>query len=735
RVLTKVFRIPGEEITFKFDWWSGGGNAGEDYEVLVKGLEIATLVFMHYKVRDENTIIAMQNKIVDTGYGLERLVWLTNGSPTVYDAVFPTLIEKLRSNAGLETLDHEIAVTVARKSGKLDFKDPESSRRTLESIAKVLGMKLEQLLDQLSPYYSLYALADHSRTIMWMLGDGVVPSNVEAGYLARLLIRRALRHLWELGIEENLCEIVAWQIEIWKRDFPEYVELLNEILDMVDHEEKKYRETLRHGKRVIEKVVKTLKYKNISEIPLKDLVEIYESHGVPPEIVAEEASRLGISVKIPPDFFATIVSKHEAGTKRVEVLPDEYKSLVNGLHSTEKLYYKDPLLVSFEARVLRVSGNILVLDRTAFYPEGGGQPHDEGVIMWEDGSCRVTQVINAGGVILHLCDGKMPPEGAKIVGQVNAERRLALMRNHTATHIILGAARKVLGRHVWQTGAQKGVEQSRLDITHHKKITEDELRAMEELSNRVVMEDRLVRVFYEDRVSAEMKYGFTLYQGGAVPEARLRIVEIEGWDAEACGGIHCRRTGEVGLIKIVKVERIQDGVSRLVFKVGQAALEHIWKLESDVEQVARLLGVDYTRVAEAIRKLVEEQSALSKELRELRSKLLEVAVRELVNKVKVISGIKVIAAIVEERNVNELALKVAERVNDAVVGLVNSEGNYAIKVGNVLLEKGFDARFINAQLLKNLKGRGGGVVDLVSGKIENPSLFPQTLENVIIAKA
>ncbi|MCX8180610.1 MAG: alanine--tRNA ligase [Thermofilaceae archaeon] len=735
RVLTKVFRIPGEEITFKFDWWSGGGNAGEDYEVLVKGLEIATLVFMHYKVRDENTIIAMQNKIVDTGYGLERLVWLTNGSPTVYDAVFPTLIEKLRSNAGLETLDHEIAVTVARKSGKLDFKDPESSQRTLESIAKVLGMKLEQLLDQLSPYYSLYALADHSRTIMWMLGDGVVPSNVEAGYLARLLIRRALRHLWGLGIEENLYEIVAWQIETWKRDFPEYVELLDEILDMVDYEEKKYRETLRHGKRVIEKVAKTLKYKNISEMPLKDLVEIYESHGVPPEIVAEEASRLGISVKIPPDFFATIVSKHEAGAKRVEVLPDEFKSLVNGLHPTEKLYYKDPLLVSFEAKVLRVSGNILVLDQTAFYPEGGGQPHDEGVIMWEDGSCRVTQVINAGGVILHICDGKMPPEGAKIVGHVNAERRLALMRNHTATHIILGAARKVLGRHVWQTGAQKGVEQSRLDITHHKKITEDELRAIEELSNKVVMEDRPVRVFYEDRVSAEMKYGFTLYQGGAVPEARLRIVEIEGWDAEACGGIHCRRTGEVGLIKIVKVERIQDGVSRLVFKVGQAALEHIWKLESDVEQVARLLGVDYTRVAEAIRKLVEEQNALSKELRELRSKLLEVAVRELANKVKVISGIKVIADIVEEKNVNELALKVAERVNDAVVGLVNSEGNYAIKVGNVLLERGFDARFINAQLLKKLKGRGGGVVDLVSGKIENPSLFPQTLEDVISAKA
>jgi len=731
RVLTEVFRVPPEEITFKFDWWSGGGNAGEDYEVLSRGLELATLVFMHYKVAD-GEVVEMPNRIVDTGYGLERLLWFLKGTPTVYDAVFRDAIEKLRLKAGLPPLDPSISEQLARKSGKLDFKEPEIAFSKFKEIASSLGMDPAQLWELIAPYHSLYALVDHTRTIMWMLGDGVVPSNVGAGYLARLLIRRALRHLWKLGLEIPLADVVALQVELWKGDFPEYRDVEDEILDMVDYEEARYKETLTHGKKVVERVVKELKVKGSSSIPLDNLLMLYESHGLPPEIVAEEASKLGLAVEVPLNFYSMLASKHETSPKKPVPIDEELTKLVEGVPQTRKLYYENPRLLEFEARVLRVSGNSVILDQTAFYPEGGGQPHDEGVLEWDKGSCHVIRALNVGGVVVHTCEGAVPPEGMLVKGRVNAERRFALMRNHTATHIVLGAARRVLGKHVWQAGAQKAVEQSRLDITHHKKITQEELQAIEELANRVVMENRPVNVFFADRTSAEMKYGFILYQGGVVPEPKLRIVEIEGWDIEACGGIHCSRTGEVGLIKIVKVERIQDGVSRLVFKVGDSALKHIWQLENALNEIARELGVDASEAAKSVRELVKERDEIAKELNRVKELFMDELAGGLANKAEEVAGVNLVVSVVEVEDVRELVLRVARRLSRAVIGLVNEEGNYAIKVSTDLVRKGVDARALNHEVLKRVRGKGGGASDLVSGKIEIPQAFPEALRDAVV---
>jgi alanyl-tRNA synthetase len=731
RVLTEVFRVPPEEITFKFDWWSGGGNAGEDYEVLSRGLELATLVFMHYKVAD-GEVVEMPNRIVDTGYGLERLLWFLKGTPTVYDAVFRDAIEKLRLKAGLPPLDPSISEQLARKSGKLDFKEPEIAFSKFKEIASSLGMDPAQLWELIAPYHSLYALVDHTRTIMWMLGDGVVPSNVGAGYLARLLIRRALRHLWKLGLEIPLADVVALQVELWKGDFPEYRDVEDEILDMVDYEEARYKETLTHGKKVVERVVKELKVKGSSSIPLDNLLMLYESHGLPPEIVAEEASKLGLAVEVPLNFYSMLASKHETSPKKPVPIDEELTKLVEGVPQTRKLYYENPRLLEFEARVLRVSGNSVILDQTAFYPEGGGQPHDEGVLEWDKGSCHVTRALNVGGVVVHTCEGAVPPEGVLVKGRVNAERRFALMRNHTATHIVLGAARRVLGKHVWQAGAQKAVEQSRLDITHHKKITQEELQAIEELANRVVMENRPVNVFFADRTSAEMKYGFILYQGGVVPEPKLRIVEIEGWDIEACGGIHCSRTGEVGLIKIVKVERIQDGVSRLVFKVGDSALKHIWQLENALNEIARELGVDASEASKSVRELVKERDEIAKELNKVKELFMDELAGGLANKAEEVAGVNLVVSVVEVEDVRELVLRVARRLSRAVIGLVNEEGNYAIKVSTDLVKEGVDARALNHEVLKRVRGRGGGASDLVSGKIEIPQAFPEALRDAVV---
>ena len=732
-VLTEAFGIPPEEITFKFDWWSGGGNAGEDYEVLVRGLEVATLVFMHYKVVGDE-LMEMGNKIVDTGYGLERLLWLLKGSPTIYDAVFPQVLDTLRREAGLERLDPEMLEAVARKSGKLDFKKPALSARVLAEISRRFGMSREELEEMLAPYQSLYALADHSRTIIWMIGDGVVPSNVGAGYLARLLIRRALRHMARAGLEMPLTEVISLQLRIWRDDFPEYAELEGEILDIVSYEERRYRDAMKHGKKVVRKLLRELVKRGLKEVPPEKLSELYESHGVAPELVAEEAARVGVKVVVPPDFYSSLASKHEAAPPKPAPVEEEARKLAEGVPPTRKLYYEDPRKLEFKARVLRASGRMVILDRTAFYPEGGGQPYDTGILEWRGGRCRVMRVVKVGDVILHECEGQVPPEGSEVKGVVNAERRFALMKNHTATHIILGAARRVLGRHVWQAGAQKGVEQSRLDITHHKRISPEEVRAIEELANRVVMEDRPVRAFFEDRTVAESKYGFILYQGGVVPEAKLRIVEVEGWDVEACGGLHCSRTGEVGLIKVVKVERIQDGVSRLVFKVGKAALEHVWRLEDAVSGLASLLNVEEDKVVEGVKQLVDEFKAVRRSLERARRELLELKATQLAAKAEQVADIKLISEVVEEgeeRDVRDLALAVARQLRRAIVGLVSRSGVYAIKVSDELVREGLDARKLNRLVLARVEGRGGGVADLVMGRVGNPSSFGEALREAV----
>lgn len=733
KLLTEEFKIPGEEISYKFDWWSGGGNAGEDYEVLVRGLEVATLVFMHYRVLEQGVIKEMENRIVDTGYGLERFLWLFSGAPTIYDAVFPNIVETLRRETGIEKIDQRIAVEIFKKAGKLDFKKPERALATLNEIARNLGMNKDELEGVLAPYSSLYALADHSRTLVWMLGDGTVPSNVGSGYLARLLIRRALRHLWKLELESSLSDVILMQLSEWERDFPEYVNLKDEIVDIIDYEEKRYKEALSHGRRVVERVLRELASKGATEVSREKLVELYESHGLPPDLVAEEAAKFGVRASVPPDFFSSLASRHEVASRKPVEIEEKIRAFAEGLPSTVKLYYINPKMLEFEAKVLKSDGNFVVLDQTSFYPEGGGQPCDEGTIEWKGGKCRVLKVEIIGGVVVHVCDGVIPPPGETVKGRVNGERREALMKNHTATHIVLGSARRVLGKHVWQAGAQKGVEQSRLDITHHKKISQDEIRLIEKLANAIVMSNRSVRIYNMDRTMAEMKYGFTIYQGGVVPETTLRLVEIEGWDVEACGGLHCSSTGEVGLIKIVKVERLQDGISRLVFKVGNSALEYVWRLEDDFNLLAEKLKTNTEKVVEKVEQLTSEVEELKKELSKAKAKLLSSQAQALASLAEEIAGVKLVAKVVDGYPVKDLALEVSRILPSAIIGLVDKDsGEYAIKIGDEVLRMGIDARRLNQQVLKVAGGKGGGVSDLVTGKVENAEAFVAALKNVLL---
>ncbi|MDY6773927.1 MAG: alanine--tRNA ligase-related protein, partial [Candidatus Nanohaloarchaea archaeon] len=345
----------------------------------------------------------------------------------------------------------------------------------------------------------------------------------------------------------------------------------------------------------------------------------------------EMLERHGVEVEVPSNFYQMVAERHggEEGEEREEEVYD-----FQGLEETEPLYYQDEYMQEFEAEVLEVTDTAVVLDRTAFYPTGGGQEHDTGAI---DG-IEVAGVEKQGGVIVHELDPgegeEVPEPGDTVEGEVDWERRWRLMQHHTATHVINGAAREVLGDHVWQEGAHKSEEKGRLDISHYQKLGRDELARIEEEANRIVEEDRNVEKKRMERTGAERKYGFRLYQGGAVPGNEIRVVDIEDWDAEACGGTHLNSTGELENIVVTGSKKIQDGTIRIEYVAGEAAEEYEEERELVEEQVgeyveierplieiADIFSVEVEQLPRVIERFAEEWEERKEEIERLKERV------------------------------------------------------------------------------------------------------------------
>ncbi|USH00290.1 alanine--tRNA ligase [Thermococcus argininiproducens] len=735
---TKDLGMKGEDITFKENPWAGGGNAGPAFEVLYRGLEVATLVFMQYKLAppdaDPSQIveikgdkyIPMDTRVVDTGYGLERLVWMSQGTPTAYDAVLGYVVEPLERLAGVEKIDDRILMENSRLAGMFDIEDMGDLRVLRETVAKKVEIAPDELTRLVRPYELIYAIADHTKALTFMLADGVVPSNVKAGYLARLLIRKSIRHLRELGLEIPLSEIMALHIKELHKTFPEFKEMEDVILDMVNVEEKKYAETLERGSGLVKREIDKLKKQDIGELPLDKLMLFYESHGLTPEIVKEIAEKEGMKVHVPDNFYSLIAKEAEKTAKKEE---GEQKivdfELVQDLPDTRTLYYEDPFMKEFDAKVLKVIENWIVLDATAFYPEGGGQPCDLG----ELNDVEVMDVQKIGKVILHkVKNPEKFKEGEVVHGKINWQRRIQHMRHHTGTHVLMGALVRVLGKHVWQAGSQLTTEWARLDIAHYKRISEEELKKIELLANKIVMEDREVKWEWLPRTEAEQRYGFRLYQGGVVPGKIIRVLNIKDWDVQACGGTHLSSTGLIGPIKILRTERIQDGVERIIFACGEAAIKQ-WQKEKEIlSKTSEVFRVPPEKLPETAERFFEEWKQARKEVEKLNKELAKLLVYELESKVEKIGEIEFIGAVVEGEidHLREAALKLKKP--NRIVALISEDSRaVVVTVGENLDYKAGDLIRI---LTKVAGGGGGGKKDLAQGKIKNILKAKEALEEL-----
>ena len=618
------------EVTYIEDPWVGGGNAGPAIEVIYRGLELATLVFMcmerdpdgEYELKDGNTYSFMDTYIVDTGYGLERWTWMSQGTPTVYEAVYPEMIDFLKDNAGIDHTDEEAELIgrAARLSGQLDIDDVDDVEAARGDIAETLGVGVDELRELVEPLENVYAIADHSRTLAYMFGDGIVPSNVGTGYLARMVLRRTKRLADTVGVDAPLDELVDMQAErlgYSNRDT---------IRDIVRTEVEKYRDTLERGGRQVERLAE--EYAGRDEpIPLEEVVELYDSRGIQPDMVEEIAAEHGADVEIPDDFYSLVAARHsEADDGEDGETGTDADERVGDLPETEKLYYDEPERTDFEAVVLdvfeREDGYDVVLDQTMFYPEGGGQPADTGTLSTDDVTAEVSHVREVDGVVLHRTD-ESPGKGEFVRGAIDGARRKRLMAHHTATHIVGYAARQVLGGHVRQAGAQKGTDSSRFDIRHYERISREEVKRIERVANDVVTDNVAVTQEWPDRQDAEDEHGFDLYQGGIPPGEKLRLIHVAD-DVQACAGTHVLRTGDIGTIKILSTERVQDGVERLVFAAGDAAIEATQRTEDALYSAAETFDVSPQEVPDTATRFFEEWKARGKRIEDLKEQLAEV---------------------------------------------------------------------------------------------------------------
>ncbi len=687
--LVEELKIPKEEIQFHEDAWVGSGKMGPSLEYFSLGLELGNQVYMQYDI-STGKIRELPLKVLDMGMGQERYVWFSHGTNTSYECVMPSVVKKIFHETGIrktETFEKFLPY-----SGMLNLDEVADIDKAWKMIAKNLNLSVEALKKEVYPITSAFAIAEHTRTLLLALSDGSLPSNVGGGYNLRVILRRCL----------NFTEKFSWQIDFnslfeehakaMKNQYPELVENLESIYEIFEVERKKFMETKRRNLSLISK----LKREELTE---EKIIELYDSYGIHPEELKEK-----FGIKIPENFYKKVTEKH------VHKKESEKEISIEGNYVTEKLYYKNDKLYEFDAKVLKIIGNFVILDRTCFYPRGGGQEPDTGFIS----NARVLDVKLIRNFIIHEVDKPDFKEGDIVRCKVDRERRERIRMHHTAVHVLNGACRKILGNHVWQTGAYKDEKKGRLDITHYANLSDEQIETIERICNDCIEKAYTVEKLSLPRAEAEKKFGFRIYQGGAIPGGIIRILKINDFDVEACGGLHVDNTSEIGKVIILNSSKIQDGVVRIEIAAGKAADEEINRVSNIIERLKEILNVEEKELVNVVKALVKKKDILerTKKMKEKRNveEILKNIVFERVRDVRIV--VKSLDA--ELSILKILSRKISE--DDTVLVLFGERDN------SIFIACGKNAKISAKEIINKMReffsGTGGGNESLAQGRIE-----------------
>lgn len=764
-LLCITFGIDPTEITYVENPWSGGGNAGAAVEVIVGGLELATLVFMNLEEHEDGDVeikgvkyTEMPLQIIDTGYGLERFCWAAAGTPTIYESIYPESVAWLKEQVGFSAEMFDMTQSdldsllgeMSRLFGIMNIEIGSDGDRMREVFLTRLGERGHSIDSEMfaaitEPLSKIYAIPDHMHALVNMLGDGLVPSNAKAGYLARMIARRVLRMRDDLGLEVSLSDLALQHLEVnYSTDRMKQTQ--EGLVTILKGEEERYDEMLRKGMQVVKTAIKDIA-KDSTELPDEILFTINDSHGISPDLVMNIANDLGWeNLVLRTGFNAEMAERHAAMAKAaaktttakllVEKVPE--------LPATIALYYEDVSLQNFEASVLACLPLIgddlpegathgIVLDRTCFYPEGGGQEGDYGSLTCDSASHSIFDTQKVGELVVHLSSGPFEV-GDMVHGELDWSRRRQLMDHHTSVHIVGGAARRLLGPHIYQAGANKSVESARLDITHYRRLTRSDLDQIEALSNEVVQNVSRTEKMTLDRKDADRKFGFDLYQGGAPKGSDIRILRIADHDIQACGGTHHDEPGRIGQIRIVRSNAVQDGVERLHIVAGQAAMEHARNQEAILRNASEVFQVPVDELPATANRFFVEWKEQRKRIENLEAEIVRLRTSGGGDDMAEVDGVRIVIMEVDG-DLKQMTKMLKELTLDdskptlAVLGSTEGGGKLMVATteGTIASEK-YNAVDILRGISSHINGGGGGRPTFAQGGGSNPDGLADALE-------
>ncbi|MGB1802024.1 MAG: alanine--tRNA ligase [Candidatus Thalassarchaeaceae archaeon] len=767
-MLVNTFGIEPADITYIENPWSGGGNAGPALEVIVGGLELATLVFMNLEEHEDGDVEIkglryreMPLQIIDTGYGLERFCWAAAGTSTIYEAIYPESVGWLKQIAGFDSMveglglgvdTDDLLAELSQLAGILNIDVGTDVDSLYQRLVERLGdggveISVSDLKRVTEPLSSIYAIPDHMHAICNMLGDGLVPSNAKAGYLVRMMARRVCRMKGDLGIDVSLRDLAAHHIDT-HLDMDGFVQSRDGILLILDLEEGRYHEMLRKGEAAVRTALRELP-QDAHNAPDEVLFRLAEERGLNPEMVVSISRKLGwenLSVRV--GFAADMAARNAERTKAAARGKEKGLIFRTNFPPTRQDYYSDTSQTEFTAVVLgckpltkaqidslNLSSEVvetpthsLVLDSTLFYPEGGGQLGDQGSL----GTATVVDTRIENGVIYHLTNKSV--EEGEIRGKIDWERRRQLMDHHTAVHIVGGSARAILGPHIWQAGSNKGGRYARIDLTHYSRLSRDDLDKIEDHANDIIAKNPVVEKLVLDRAEADVQFGFELYQGGPPKHSQIRIIKIGDHDVQACGGTHHDNTGEVSELRIIRSSQVQDGVERLQIVAGETAREHARIQERLLNESSEVLGVSPEDLPSAVSRFFDEWKTQQKKIESLEAEIVRLRASGGGDGAIEKDGIRY-AVMEVDGDMKAVMSMLSQLTRDpqnptlAVLGTRDGGGKLivAITEGSLAAEK-HDATEILAAIAGHINGGGGGRPTMAQGGGSNSDGIPDALE-------
>ncbi|MCF6324202.1 MAG: alanine--tRNA ligase [Gammaproteobacteria bacterium] len=685
---TEIFYDHGDDVA--------GGPPGSPDEDGDRYIEIWNLVFMQYNRSADGTMAKLPKPSVDTGMGLERLAAVMQGVHSNYEIdLFANLIK-----------------AIARVTNTDDLKNN-----------------------------SLRVIADHIRSCSFLITDGVLPSNEGRGYVLRRVIRRAIRHAYKLGVNETFYfKLVAPLVSEMGAAYPELAKAQPQIEKVLTLEEERFAETLDQGMKILESAIASLKGK---EIPGATVFKLYDTYGFPADLTADIARERGLIID--DVGFAREMEAQRERARSASQFGIDYAASVEIDVASEFTGYKHVAgqanviaLISGESQVDSLNAGeegMVILDKTPFYAESGGQAGDRGVLSLNGVEFSVSDTRKLSGVNGHIGTVNMGEikVGMTLTADVDQIRRQSIILNHSATHLLHAALRLVLGEHVMQKGSLVEADRLRFDFSHFEPVTKKQMQEIERIVNAEVRANNSVQtrlMNYEDAVEVGAMALF-----GEKYTEEVRVLSIGEFSTELCGGIHAERAGDIGLFKIILETGTAAGVRRIEAVTGEHAVAWLEQLESNFAAVSVLVKAGREDTLDKVQQLADKSRKLEKELEQLKGKLASSQGSELAEQAVEVNGIKLLSAKLEGAD--------ARTLRDTVDQLKNKLGSAVIVLGAVVGEKVSLTVGVTADLTRQVKagdlvkhvaqqvgGKGGGRPDMAQAGGTEPAGLDAALASV-----